>query len=432
MPKDDDIEEWFKLTYDEDPKVRLKAAKKLAEYRDSPVATFALYELSYDKDEEVRNFAKQILNSWRETKSDNTQIPLDEILAEKIVRNVKQIKEEKKEIDINKEAVNLRDEILSALNGYIDINDKKRKELADSLTELIQRLLAEKSSGKGTPVGSKKEKDSDRTEGPKASKGSEERPSEETTGGLDTGTEEMDDLPEDYKTYLEVLSQIEKMLPERISHPETGSETTQSLKHPSSGSQTISYEEDTDEHGFGDVEEIVRQVVPSGYTETPSTEYKTLTSDTIEQWVYQQAIATLVSPNISKSDKTRTIHSFEREMISKIKSAIKKAKHDAENWIITSLRDLKPGMKGVNTDVFKVVDVQERKIKKVKRHVSCVRLIITDQDGNEFPVYLWGNRGRGIYENDKIKFENAMVETYESTGETVLTVDSKGKVYLIR
>ena len=141
-----DVENWFKLTYDEDPKVRLKAAKKLAEYKDSPVATFAMYELCYDKDDKVKDFAKGTINTWRsEGKEDDSLVPLDDILAEKIVMNVK---EPGAVDDVDKRVDKMKNDILSALNGYLNVDKNKRKELADSLTSIIEKLLLDKSDKK--------------------------------------------------------------------------------------------------------------------------------------------------------------------------------------------------------------------------------------------------------------------------------------------
>ena len=55
------IHKLVSLTFDEDPKVRLAAAEKLAGI-DDPAAIFALMELSYDKDLEVKKFAHLVLD----------------------------------------------------------------------------------------------------------------------------------------------------------------------------------------------------------------------------------------------------------------------------------------------------------------------------------------------------------------------------------
>lgn len=57
----ENIHKLVSLTFDEDPKVRLAAAVKLANV-DDPAAIFALMELSYDKDPEVKKFAHIILD----------------------------------------------------------------------------------------------------------------------------------------------------------------------------------------------------------------------------------------------------------------------------------------------------------------------------------------------------------------------------------
>jgi len=121
-----------------------------------------------------------------------------------------------------------------------------------------------------------------------------------------------------------------------------------------------------------------------------------------------------------------------KELEMSVKSAFERAKMQAKRYEVQSLKELEGGMTGIFTGDLKVTLVEDKSIKIRKRRVHRIRLVVMDDLGNEFPVYLTGSRGRGIYEGDVIRFEDAKVETFPATGETVITLDKKGKVILIR
>ena len=447
-----DVENWFKLTYDEDPKVRLKAAKKLAEYKDSPVATFAMYELCYDKDDKVKDFAKGTINTWRsEGKEDNSLVPLDDILAEKIVMNVK---EPGAVDDVDKRVDKMKNDILSALNGYLNVDKNKRKELADSLTSIIEKLLLDKSDKKRVKelVDDKKRKIKNERELGKSQSKPQMLKNENKEDKTEEEDEEKEKLPDDYITYLEVLSEIEKILPMTIkkklgrkklivARDKNQLRIAKDLLKTDIGSggregkgkDENEDENEEDESGVGNVDDLVTRNEARHkiiYRDKPG--YNDSLMSDFEGWAYNRAYAVYTSPNVSTVDVKRSIKNIEKTAIRIVRNAINMAKINAQHRTINSLSDLKDGMSKVFTEPLKVILVEEKKIKKNKRNVSCIRLVVEDEEGNEFPVYLWGKRGRGIYENDYIKFENAIVKTYDSTGETVLTVDRKGIVYVVR
>ena len=428
--KKETAEDLFKLTYDEDANIRLKAARQLAEFKDSPIATFAMYELTYDKADSVKEFAKNVILTWKnEQIQEGTLMPLDEILAEKIVKNVKETEMGEK-VNVDKTVESMKNDILSAINGHLDINDKKRKELADSLAGIFEKMIKERVK-EGEERKGRADREEKRDKGGKAEEeGAGTRP--EDKEGREKGEKEEDEgeLPDDYRTYLEVLSEIERMLPAEIvrgKRPELASrkEAREAMSHGQAKLiEEIKTGEEDEEEEEGEEEKTLKPVRPSMRGETPE--------DSIENWVYEKAYELLTIPNTTPGDITRGLNQLEKTMVLKTRTGINMAKMSAKHRTVHSISELRPGMAGIYTDPLKVTLVEDKKIKKVKKPVSCLRIIVADEEGKNFTVYLWGDRGRGIYENDYIKFENAVVETYPATGETVLTVDKKGKVYIVR
>ncbi|MBS3068663.1 hypothetical protein J4450_08205 [Candidatus Micrarchaeota archaeon] len=74
----ENIHKLVSLTFDENPRVRLAAAAKLADV-DDPAAIFALMELSYDKDPEVKKFAHIVLD--KKKSNEREVMDLAEIFA---------------------------------------------------------------------------------------------------------------------------------------------------------------------------------------------------------------------------------------------------------------------------------------------------------------------------------------------------------------
>ncbi|MCD6549423.1 HEAT repeat domain-containing protein [Candidatus Micrarchaeota archaeon] len=408
-----DIEKWFKLTYDEDPKVRLRAAKELAKYPDSPLSIFALFELSYDKDEKVKEFAVRTLKELklRSNGDEDNKYSLSNLLAH-----------EKGETDhdrelIERRAEKIKEQLMPAIESYYFQNlskeevERVKSMVMPSLEKLFERLAVLELTGDREQAErlrkfvTGQEKGTDRVEG----KGSEKESGEPKPSVGDKSTlpdrrsqptlfelveEDEDQLPEEYKEYLDVMSQIERIVP--ISPSKKSVTPPQVHPHPS-----------------------------------PSRN-KNLSEDPVMDYLIGQAMTVYSLPQTSPSMVKREMKRLIKEMELKVKSAFDIAKHKFKHREIKSLADLKDGMSNVYTGDLKVTLVEDKSFKLNKRTVHRIRLEVEDQYGNTFPVYLKGSKGRGIYEGDTIRFEGASVQTFPATGETVLVIDKKGKVVLTR
>jgi len=390
LTTDKKIEYWFKLTYDADAKTRLKAAKELSEYPESPTAVFAIYELTYDKDEKVKQLAKDIINSWKE--EDEEIIPLGEILAEKM-KKVEEgtVKDEERDERIKE----IKKKLMPSLENYFKSEDTKNK-LMPSLEKLFERLVELETKGHQTF---------------EKKRLVEEKSEQETQKSLFDEDEELE-MPPEYREYLDTLSQID-----RIAFSSAPS---------SKGKKKIKIKKIKEHRDKEEVEEMLEEV-----EEETEEEEKIPTADIFERTIYKKAFKLQTTPGITQSlinqEMKRTIHEYSL----KIKSAFSLAKLRSTRNEIDKISDLEKGMKNIYTAAFKVEEVENKEIKRGTRTSNYLRIVLSDKSG-KFPVFIWKGRGRGIYENEYIKLENAFVDEYPEIGEIALSIDKKGKIIVIK
>lgn len=397
MTTDKKIEYWFKLTYDADAKTRLKAAKELSQYPESPTAVFAIYELTYDKDEKVKDTAKKIIHSWKD--EDAEIIPLGEILAEKMkkVETGTDSKDEEKEERIK----NMKKKLMPSLETYFKSEDTKNK-LMPSLEKLFERLVELET--KGHQTFEKKRF----IEEPKQI----DKLSQETQKSLFDEEEDLE-MPPEYKEYLETLSEIDRIV---FSSTQTGR-----------GKKKVKIKKVKEHRDKEEVEEMLEEVEE----ETEEDEEKVPTEDAFERIIYKKAFKLQTTPGITQALINQELKRMINEYSLKIKAAFSLARIRSTRNEVESISDLEKGMKNIFTGEFKVEEVEQKEVKRGTRTTEYLRLKISDKTG-KFPVFIWKGRGRGIYENDYIKLENAFVDEYPEIGEIALSIDKKGKIIVIK
>ena len=398
MTEEKRIEYWFKLTYDADPKIRLKAAKELSNYPESPTAVFAIYELTYDKNDHVKESAKKIISAWKKEKTEI--IPLGEILAEKITK-----KEEPEEGKEREERIEeLKKKLMPTLEKYFE-SEKSKKKLMPSLEKLFERLAEVESKGHKTFEITKKAKP--------GKEGKEGKEGEEKIGQRSLFDEEEEiEMPPEYKEYLDTLAQID-----RIAFAKPG-------KRGRKKKIEVKRIKEQDEE---DVEEMLKEVE----VEAEMEEEKIPVEDVTERTIYRTAFKLHTTPGLTQKLINDEMKRMIKEYSLKIKSAFALAKLRSKRNEIESISELEKGMKNIYTPEFKVEEVEQKEVRRGTRTTSYLRLVISDKTGS-FPVFIWKGRGRGIYENDHIKFEKAFVDEYPEIGETALSVDKKGKIVVIK
>ncbi|MFA5382679.1 MAG: hypothetical protein WC356_05905, partial [Candidatus Micrarchaeia archaeon] len=258
---DKKIEYWFKLSYDADAKIRLKAAKELSSYPESPTAVFAVYELTYDKDEKVKETAKKIINSWKDNETEI--IPLGEILAEKMDK-ARKIEEGKDKEEENERREEIKKRLMPTLEKYFQSEDSKNK-LMPSLEKLFERLVEVEMGGHKTFEVKKPQ----------------EKTEEKTQKSLFDEEEEIE-MPPEYKDYLATLSEIDRI----AFAPSTGS-----------GKQKLKIKKIKKNRSEDEIEEMIKEAEE----ETEEEDSTIPTEDSFEKIIYKKAFKLYITPGLTQT-----------------------------------------------------------------------------------------------------------------------------------
>jgi hypothetical protein len=113
--------------------------------------------------------------------------------------------------------------------------------------------------------------------------------------------------------------------------------------------------------------------------------------------------------------------------------AFKLARRNFKEVKITDISNIKDGWKNISTDLLQVKKVEHReymKSRSAEKHIYT-RITAVDPEGKEGIIYLFEGRGTLMHEGMSIRLEKAKSKTFKFSGETVLTVDKRGKAYAI-
>jgi hypothetical protein len=112
--------------------------------------------------------------------------------------------------------------------------------------------------------------------------------------------------------------------------------------------------------------------------------------------------------------------------------AFKLARRNFKEVKVTDISNIKDGWKNITTDYLLVKKVEHKQYDRTKNAREIyTRLTVVDPDGKEGIIYLFENRGSLIKEGMSIRLEKAKSKTFKFSGETVLTVDKRGKAYAV-
>jgi len=385
------VEEWIRLTYDEDPKVRLKAAKALADV-DSPFSEFALLELGYDKDKEVRAFSKKALNI-RSQDVDEKTFSLSKLLLISSKTQKTENEEKKKNVLKKTKAKTLMAKFMPSIDKMFATDDLEKREkikklLMPSLDKLFERLADREDQIAKIFASNDINDDVDNNIDSKEL--------------IEPEDESFEDSTDERSEYLQALGQVE-----RIIHGCESVDVKNSVDLPG-----LSFDEDGEEDE-GVPEELPDNVIPRA-------EF----ADPLDEYLYERAYSIVTTPDITSAIIKKQMKNVMKEVNLRAKSAFQLAELKSKRVEILSLADLNGDLKSVFTPEVKVTLVEEKEVKRGTRPAILTRLVVADSKST-FPVHLWKGRGRGVYEGDRVKFENVAIETCKYTGETAIVLDTK-------
>ncbi|MFZ5500693.1 MAG: HEAT repeat domain-containing protein, partial [Candidatus Micrarchaeota archaeon] len=406
------INKLVSLTFDEDPEVRKRAAKSLAEIND-PGAVFALMELGFDKDPAVREVAQEYLEKKKKTEPE--LMSFASIFSSNDKKDGKEEKEEP--------GVDARERMLRPITQIFEKRlGKEKAEMAKSkLMPTIEKVYS-----KAHQHHNKKKSD-------------------------DNGRKVMQEF---LTNYLEVMSDLDRVGGEGvIAVPEAEKEIAASAQPAATvvvqegqGLEAVREAVDNPEPHeplTGELEEVGKS---GAETDMLAAEAASLELQHIEEMKEQAEIEQLPDTFFKKayeimmlSEGDEKLMNQERDRMidearNEIGLAFKMAKKRFKEMTITNITKITNGMRNVNTGLLTVKgaeNIEYQKSKKTKATAS--RILVNDEEGNEGVVYLFDGRGTGIQAGMRIKVVNGMAKTFEFSGETALTLGKgkKSNVYIV-
>lgn len=389
------INKLVSLTFDEDPEVRKKVAKSLAEIND-PGAVFALMELRFDKDPEVREMAEKYLEKKKKSEP--------ELMSFASIFSNGDKKESGKESKATS-GMDAREKMLLPITQIFEKRlGKEKAEVAKSkLMPAIEKVYAKAHQNK------------------------------KKSG--DNGRKVMQEFLTDY---LEVMSDLDSIGGEGMVHPQ--------VEVHEEGPEVAPEQE---VEAAPEPEEIVEELEEIGKTaetgklsaEAASLELQHMEEikereeikelpDTFFKKAYEIMMLSEGDESLMKQQMNRMIDDARKE----IGLAFRMAKKKFKEMNITNITNIKDGMRNINTDLLSVRLVENMEYQKTKtKKAIATRIVVNDAEGNEGVVYLFDDRGSNIKEGMRIKIEKGLAKTFAFSGETALTIGKgkKSNVYIV-
>jgi len=368
-------EKWVQLSYDSNPDKRYLAAKHMAN-SSSPFAMFALLELLSDKDEKVRTYVRQILKQKKETKNESGAL-LSNLLIHDFAAVEQETEKLKKSEEDEIKFERIKEKIEPIIEDWIEAqNPDKRKLVKKKLMPMVDQIIKRWADKEEYLMQMLYSEIKHKKPGHKI----EKMPS--IGGDNDAGK------------YLEMILSAEKIAHGNdIDLPEISESA---------------YDEQGLDHGMRVLEEEDEKDNPF--------------IDAIERSIYNRAIKIVTMPGITKKKIKEMRTDIKKEIQLKVNAVFKLAEMRAGRREIEWLDELKDGMTKVHTKEVEVISVEDREIKPARGRSKHFKRLVLSDGQHKFPLYLWKGRGDGILKGERIRLENAIVETYPATGETALTV----------
>jgi len=370
------VDKLVSLTYDSNPKVRIKAALSL-ERVDDPRAVFALLELTADKEKEVNETARGILDRIKGKYSD-ALVSLEKVFAEAVAAT-----EKEKEPDYDE----IKQKLMPSIEKlFTRVDKRKAKAIRGKLMPSIEKLF----SGKGK---------------------TEAEAEEKVEGKIEELVEE--------KAEAHVKEHHEEKPIPSIEEEAQAHDPLSEIEHMSH--QADEEEDEGDEEG----KDILEKDIEEKYETPQSFAFKD------RQSIYEKAEQLASNPDVTdgmlKSEEKRITNELRKE----VHLAFKIARRKARGNRIKGLSSVQEGMSNIFTPDVTVGSVESVSHKKGARKIYIFRLVLVDGTG-KFPLYLSKIRGKGLSEGDTIRLEGAYVDPSPVAEEKGLFIASKGKVFVIK
>ncbi len=375
-----ELQKLISLTFDENPEIRKKAAKKLSEL-DDPGALFALVELTYDKDNGVKETAKKILEKRKPSEQD--LIPFSELFSFKFDGSEEQVFEQN--LDKQKRMLHPIEALFEKRLG---------KEKADIVKKKMMPSL-EKVYLKATT----KEENVDSFEKDRRSA-----------------------IHEFLNTYIDAISE------------ETGNnkiEKYQKINAEDSIDSLESLEVVSASHSFEEpeIKMILKEVDDSLSMEDDSDEKHKKFLEGSQDGLFRKAYEIMMYSQGDSAVMKKEMKRMLRHAQQDIKLAFYLARQKFKENKITKLTDIKEKMRNITTDDLIVKSVEKIEFKKARSSNMAYRILVNDPDGNEGVVYLFDNKAELLRSGIKIKLLRAYSKVIN--GETSLTISSSGNIYVV-
>ncbi len=368
------------LTFDSNPKVRIATARKLAEIND-PGATLAMLELASDKNKEVMKVANEGLARMRLNKPD--MLPMTELFRGVDFSGGR--KEEPPQKPMLEEEMKQKEKMLDPLQKEFEksMGKEKADQLRPKLFDLafmhkdksaLQNLLTQVMNFYAPPM-------------------AEQKPAE---------TKEQRQQAKEQESAQDIPTK-EGMGIAGVTFTETSADAAKLIGREA--------EDMTKDNLFTEEE---KKVIEEGDSSIIKMAYDSM----------------MISDNEGLLEHQK--ETMKKFLDHQVDVAFKLAKKKFKEVKITDISNIKDGWKGITTDYLLVKKVEHRQYDRTKNAREVyTRLTVADPEGKEGIVYLFENRGSLIKEGMNIRLEKAKSKTFKFSGETVLTVDKRGKVYAI-
>ncbi len=394
-----ELQRIISLTFDESPIVRKDAALKLAK-TEEPGAVFALFELSYDKDESVKAAARDILS--KKKPSDKDSISFADIFGkpeapEHVIEPSEWAEDESK-----------KKRMLSPIERIFEKKFGKTKAamVKDKMMPTIEKVY-KKAVESGTENIEKREKSMQKM----------------ITSYVDA-LQGLDKLMFDERKVVEQKqAKIQSM--GEIPHPEPQEEDGVLEEVGTGAGAEKIHKEVAELEAEPDGEEEPETAVS---VHLPEPESGNAPDKSIFRKAYDVMMASDGDDEVMFQQSQKLIKQVEDEVALAFRLAKQKFKSDN----ITHLTELKDGMRSVSTDVLVVKGTETGEYLRTKtKKDTYTRITANDDEGSEGIIYLFEGRGREVQAGMKIKVVKGQVKTFSFSGETALTVNKRGSVYIV-
>ena len=405
-----DIEKLIALSFDSDPKIRLKAATELSSIDDAG-ANLVIMELAYDKDPTVSNYANAVLLERKKKPAD--MLPFNELF-----KGVSFAAEEKqKEQTYNKKVLEPIFRIFMRKLG-----DKKKAEKA--MDNFMQKLKKIKVNTKTA-----------------------------------SQTETLKAYKESFVDYIEHINPINNKVNNKEVNTSaiSNTDTTQSKRIVTKASQNIIQnaigKTQTVSSGFEvleDKQDKELQLIGSSMMDVDSDQLSKESAEidnedffTIEEkkaidvaglipkTVFKMAYDNFIALEGDEKLMKKQAELLQKYVKKEVDLAYSIAKKKFKEIKLTDISNIKNGMRNINTDLLEVIKVQNIRYfegKRVKKEMLATRVLLKDLQGKEGVLYLFEDRGKYLQPGMKITLEKAKAKLFKFSDETALTVDKRGKV----